>query len=417
MRQLRICVLFLFLMPGCAWATEGISKGLEFYKQEILTLPMPSTRDSRAYAVALAAGLDTWAQQHPHNEEALQMQTRLLLHAQEKGASIVTLFKWRYLFPQTAVQQLSPLWEEALPSLEKSARTQATDAFLHGPSASATTAPAKQAEMLYALSKLSGKDFYPAASQAFEHFFAHYPQYEGNNEVELWYGDLHRFNGNYLAAIGQYKKADALYPNSPYKAASLRLMGDIYADNLKNTAAATEAYTRVLRLFPNSAETGIVYKHMAILDENNKQYDSALINYNKTIDLLGATPAAYDAYLGKADVYAKTKRYDEAYTQLHHTAAVFATTPDKAAEALEKAARIARKKLHNNQKYIQSLEKKAALQPTSPATAQALYQIATTYEKQNASQQAVQTYQKLMLQFPTSSYATRAQKRLAVLTP
>ena len=74
------------------------------------------------------------------------------------------------------------------------------------------------------------------------------------DKVELWYGDLHRLNGNYLAAISQYKKAGELYPATPYKAASLRLIGDIYADNLKDTANATAYYTRVLREFPGSSE-------------------------------------------------------------------------------------------------------------------------------------------------------------------
>ena len=260
-----------------------------------------------------------------------------------------------------------------------------------------------------------GDDFYPAAAQAFENFFVRHPFYERNNEVELWYGDLHRGNKNYLAAIAQYKKADALYPNSPYKAASLRLIGDIYADNLKNTAAATEAYTTVLRLYPNSSETGIVYKHMAILDENNKQYDSALINYDKAIELLGDSSAVYEAYRGKADVYTKTNQHENAYNVLHRAAELSNISKEQAADALAEAAKIAHKKLKDETKYVQSLDKAVLLAPNDPKTAQRMCEIGDSYTKQGKLTKAQEVYKKLILQFPTSKYASSAQGKLTRL--
>ncbi|MBR4592333.1 MAG: tetratricopeptide repeat protein, partial [Elusimicrobiaceae bacterium] len=304
---------------------------------------------------------------------------------------------------------------EAVEGLHKDYRQTALQSFKAEPVA--TQKPAeKEAHVLYTLSKLAGKEYYPAAAQAFERFFSTYPNYTGNNEIELWYGDLHRVNGNYLAAITQYKKADKLYPQSPYKAASLRLIGDIYADNLKNTEAATQAYTTVLRLYPDSSETGIVYKHMAILDENNKQYDSALINYDKAIELLGTTPAAYEAYRGKADVYVKTKNYTEAYQTLHKAATVFQTNPGQAAQALEEAAQIARKKLQDEVKYTQSLEKAIALAPHATQTAENMYVLAHAYEKQGKTAQAQEMYKRLILNFPTHKQAAKAQNRLTGLS-
>lgn len=418
MMKKLLAILFIsaVLVPS-AWA-DNAQTALNFYRQELMVFPTQNSRDTRAYAAALADGLNTWVMQNhtqPAVQDALLWQARLHRQAQQNGPALVDLLQLRYAFAQADLTQLTPLFDEALPALEKKYRTEAAQLLAKGASAQAQSLPARQAEALYALSKLGGREFYPAAVQAFEQFFTLYPNYSGNNEVELWYGDLHRTNGSYLAAIAQYKKADTLYPNSPYKAASLRLIGDIYADNLKNTAAATEAYTRVLHLFPDSSETGIVYKHMAILDENNKQYDSALINYDKAIELLGTAPSAYEAYRGKADVYVKTKQYAQAYQTLHQTATAFQDDKAKAAQALMQAADIARKKLKDNAKYIQSLEKAVLLQPTAHENAARMYDLGLAYEKSGKTAQAQEIFKKLILQFPTSKYASSAQSRLARL--
>ena len=390
---------------------------LHFYKQELTAFPAQSTRANRAYATALADGLETWVllnEAQPAAQDALFMQARLLLRAQENGRAVVTLFKLRRLFPGLDSNALLPLLTEALPGLQTDSRTEATRLFKTDSIQGLTTAPEREAQALYELSKLTGAAFYPAATRAFESFFVRYPHYAGNNEVELWYGDLHRLNGNYLAAISQYKKADELYPQSPYKAASLRLIGDIYADNLKDPETALQIYTRVLRQFPGSSETGIVYKHMAILDENRKQYDSALINYDKAMELLATSPAAYEAYRGKADVYVKTKNYEEAYDLLHKTAALFQTDKEASSQAVLAAAKIAKTKLHDPQKYTQSLEKALVLNPAAASAPALMYELGQAYETTQPAK-AKETYKKLILKAPTDKYAAKAQKRLARL--
>ena len=417
MHKLLLTLTFVVTLGSFSWAASA-QETLNFYKQELGSFPSQKSRDTRAYAASLASGVDTWVLQNEKEtsvQDALLWQARLLFQAQHYGAVMATLFKLRYLYSQADMAQITPLFTDVVKSLDKESRTVASQLLSKGSSADAHTPQAREAEMLYALSKLRGSSFYPAAAQAFERFFARYPEYPDNNAVELWYGDLHRENGNYLAAISQYKKADVLYPNSPYKAASLRLIGDIYADNLKNTAAATEAYTTVLRLYPGSAETGTVYKHMAILDENNKQYDSALINYDKAIELLTDTSSVYEAYRGKADVHIKMKQYAEAYQVLHQAAAMPKLDKAKAVEALDDAGKLATGKLNDPSKYIQSLEKAILLAPADPDTPQRMHTLAKTYEKQGKLNQAMATYKKLILQFPTSKYASRAQKRLLKL--
>ena len=414
MRKIILTVI-ISTFSAFAWAATA-QETLSFYKQELGAFPEGNSREIKLYAASLADNLDTWFLQNPVNasaSEVMLLQTRLLARAGKNGEALAMLFRLHYLFPAADMAQLSPLFNQTQEALDKSVRETASRLFVQASHES--TLEKQTAQMLYAFSKLSGKEFYPAAVQAFERFFVRYPNYEGNNEIELWYGDLHRVNGNYLAAILQYKKASALYPNSPYKAASMRLIGDVYADNLKNTAAATEAYTNVLRLYPNSVETGTVYKHMAILDENNKQYDIALLNYNKAIELLQDTTSVYEAYRGKADVYYKTKQYDLAYDTLQQAAALSKLSKENAADSYAQAAKIAHKKLKDETKYIQSLGKAVLALPDSAQTAKRMYELATAYEKAGRTAGAQEMYQKLILQFPTSKYASSAQNRLTRL--
>lgn len=418
MRKIALLLTLAALCTPVLHAADATEE-LAFYKKEIAAFPTDNNRETRTAAKALADGLNTWVAQNPNSpavKDAMLMQARLYLRAQENGYAAVTLFKLRNLYPQTDASLLNPLMAEAVQSVQANKRDTATNLFTATVSGEDKSNAQREAQALYRLSKLSGRGIYAPGTEAFESFFVRYPSYEENDKIELWYGDFHRENGNYLAAISQYKKAAELYPNTPYKAASLRLIGDIYADNLKDTASATAAYTRVLREFNGSSETGIVYKHMAILDENNKQYDSALINYDKAIELLGATPSAYEAYRGKADVYTKTKDYASAYDTLTQTASLFGADEEKSTATLREAAKIAKKNLRDQAKYAQALEKALVAHPSGPHAAQLMFDLGQAYETAGKNAQAVEMYKKLIINYPTDKLSSRAQGRLSKLT-
>ena len=417
MRNLLLTFAVLACAASCVCAADAAAS-LDFYKKQALTLPAEPGKEERAFAKTLADGLGTWVKQNlkqPAVKDALLLQARLYVRAEDNNRALVTLFKLRHMYPEMDLSVLNPLMADAVLAVNAKQRDQATALFTSTLSADEKTPAQRQAQALFALSKLSGRELYEPSAQAFEDFFSAYPDYESSDLVELWYGDLHRVNGNYLAAISQYKKAGELYPKTPYRAASLRLIGDIYADNLKDTANAMGTYTQVLREFPGSSETGIVYKHMAILDENNKQYDSALINYGKAIELLGTTPAVYEAYQGKADVYTKTKNFDAAYNTLHQTAQAFSANSAQSTEALLKAADLARKKMRDQNKYIQSMEKALLMHPKGPQAPQLMYDLGRAYEQQNRDAQAVEMYKKLIISHPTDKIASSAQSRLSRL--
>ena len=414
MRKLLL-ILSAALIAAPALQAADMSAALDFYKKQALTISADPGREGRAFAKALADNLGTWALQNPGQAataDALLLQTRLYLRAEDNADALVTLLKLRKVFPSADTSALKALLPQAAEAVQSDSRNLVSQLFALPLPSEADTEADREAEALYALSKLPGRTVYAPAAQAFETFFAFHPKYEDGDKVELWYGDLHRVNGNYLAAISQYKKAGELYPKTPYKAASLRLIGDIYADNLKDTANATAYYTRVLREFPGSSETGVVYKHMAILDENNKQFDSALINYDKSIELLGNTAAAYESYRGKADVYVKTKNYGEAYNTLLKTANVFGADEEKCTFSLLEAANVAKKRMRDQAKYMQALEKALVAHPAGPRAPQIMFDLASAYEQQGKKTQAVEMYKRLIINHPTNKLASRAQGRL-----
>ena len=192
----------------------------------------------------------------------------------------------------------------------------------------------------------------------------------------------------------------------------MRLSGDIYADHLNDTNRARALYNQVLQTYPDSNETGIVYKHMAILEENDKNYDAALSYYDKAIRTLGSSPAAFEAYTGKADVYKKRKDFDSAYKELQQAAIVFAADEKHHTQALWEAAQIARKNLRDDIKYTQLLEKILATAPNGSNSDEIMYDLGQAYERQNRPAQAVEMYRKLLLRRPDGKYAARAQGRI-----
>ena len=48
------------------------------------------------------------------------------------------------------------------------------------------------------------------------------------------------------------------------------MTADVYSGDLEDYEAAAAMYNQVLKQYPDSAETGVVYKHLAIMEENRK---------------------------------------------------------------------------------------------------------------------------------------------------
>ena len=412
----KLLFLSLALCAVLPVAAAEDDAAFAFYKMQAQMLPEKLSAQEKQLARTLGDNLGTWTLQYAAHEnvpQALLLQTQLYIRAGVPGAAVVPLFKLQKMFAPKRIPD--GVLDDAVAGLARDAQDTARRLFASKERMSAGEDPeAREADALYALSLLSGRDFYAPAAAAFESFFVRFPEYKEKDKVELWYGDLHRANRNFLAAIAQCHKVYQLYPDTPYRAASMRLIGDIYAD-MKDSAKAMNAYDQVLRDFPKSSERGIVYKHMGMLEENNKQYDTALVDYDQAIKLLGTAPAAYEAYYGKADIYLKTKNYAEAYTALHKTADTFRQNEYRYVTPLIHAANVAKKYLKDEAKQIQSLEKALLPYPKGARSAEIMYDLGAAYERQGQTAKAADLYRRLILANPTDKMASKAQTRLSRL--
>ena len=273
----------------------------------------------------------------------------------------------------------------------------------------------QQAVLLETLVKGNLKGTYEPVNDLFDAFFLSYPNSKLTDKLTLLQGDWHRQNGNYNAAVLAYKKVNELLPDTPYKAASLRMTADVYAGDLEDYETAAALYAQVLKQYPDSNETGVVYKHLAVMEENRKDYAAAMGWYDKAIAALGQRPAAYEAWTGKADVLQKNKDYQAAYNTLLQAAELFKEDESKYVSALEQAAELAQHRLKNPSLRAGALEKVLLAYPAAQSAPQVLYDLGYTYEQMGKNAQAEETYKRLIINYPTDKYASRAQSRLSRL--
>lgn len=410
MKKTVLCALFFTL---CAAAFAAENPTLNFYQRQALMKGATSKQD-RAYASALARGAGAWIAQNPQDPEvktALLMQADYYLRAREEAKALVALYQVRFYFP--SVQDLTLLSSNVEKAMENVSRGQKAQALkLLAVNTEGQSRTQKQAALLETLVKGNLEGIYEPVNGLFEQFFIENPAYGANDKLTLLHGDWHRQNGNYAAAVMAYKKVNELFPNTPYKAASLRMTADVYAGDLKDYDTATAVYNQVLKQYPDSAERGVVYKHLAVMEENRRDYPAALAYYDKAIADLGAQPAAYDAWRGKADVLTKTKDFQGAYDTLLKTADLYSTDEDKYTGALTAAADTAHRRLRSPVLQSAALEKLLLMHPKTQNAPEILYDLAYAYETQDKNAQAAETYKRLIINFPTDKYASRAQTRL-----
>lgn len=387
---------------------------LSFY-QRAAAAKGKSAKQDRAFAAVLAQDVGQWARAHADSTEvktALLMQAEYFERAQEHAQALLALYQVRFYFPSAQdVALLSTQIENVMDNLYRAQKAQALK-LLAVDTTELQGLQARHAALLTHLVQADLKNVYGPVCNLFEDFFTQYPSCEATDKMTLLYGDWHRQNENFLAAITEYKKVYELFPSTVYKAAALRMMADVYAFGLKDYETATALYNQVLKEYPNSAEIGVVYKHLAVVAENQKQYDSALKYYDKAIAQLGAQAAAFEAWQGKADVLGKTKQYQAQYNTLTKGAEVFAKEESKYVSLLDQAAHVAQKRLKNPAQQTAALDKILATYPQTHRAPEFLYEAAQSYEKQGKSAQAVKLYKQLIIHYPTDKYAGRAQGRI-----
>ena len=412
----KIVVVTVLVAALCASAFAAQDATLNFYQRQAL-MRGSGARADRAFASALASEIKRWVIEHPQDEDlktALLMLADYNLRAGNDAEALIALYQVRFYFPsEHDLTLLSSNVDQAMQNIDRGQKGQALK--LLAVNTEGMNRQQQQAALLEALVKGNLTDTYGPVNDLFNEFFIAYPDSALTDKMTLLQGDWHRQNGNFNAAILAYKKVNELFPNTVYKAASLRMTADVYAGDLEDYEAAATMYNQVLKQYPDSAETGVVYKHLAVMEENRKDYAAALAWYDKAINALASRPAAYEAWIGKAEVLQKNKDYQGSYRTLTEAADLFKGDEGKYVFALSKAAELAQRRLKNPSLRANALEQILAAYPATQHAPEVLYDLGYTYEQLGKNAQAEETYKRLIINYPTDKYASRAQSRLSRL--
>lgn len=412
----KIVVVTVLVAALCASAFAAQDATLNFYQRQAL-MRGSGARADRAFASALASEIKRWVIEHPQDEDlktALLMLADYNLRAGNDAEALIALYQVRFYFPsEHDLTLLSSNVDQAMQNIDRGQKGQALK--LLAVNTEGMNRQQQQAALLETLVKGNLTDTYGPVNDLFNEFFIAYPDSELTDKMTLLQGDWHRQNGNFNAAILAYKKVNELFPNTVYKAASLRMTADVYAGDLEDYEAAATMYNQVLKQYPDSAETGVVYKHLAVMEENRKDYAAALAWYDKAINALASRPAAYEAWIGKAEVLQKNKDYQGSYRTLIQAADLFKGDEGKYVSALSKAAELAQRRLKNPSLRANALEQILAAYPATQQAPEVLYDLGYTYEQLGKNAQAEETYKRLIINYPTDKYASRAQSRLSRL--
>ncbi|MBO4707919.1 MAG: tetratricopeptide repeat protein [Elusimicrobiaceae bacterium] len=406
MKKLITLTLFLFcLAPLFA---QSADTELEFYKSEI------NAADKKQLS-SLEWDLNSWLERNyslPSAADAMLYKAKVEYLNKQYAPAYLTLLKYVYEFPTKKMPK--DLARQIVVEFPTKQQTELMQALTPGNLPQATE---DRLNMFFTTAnKLNLKDSNEHLLKDYSMFFTRFPGYENRDKIELLLGDSYRNDGNYLAALSKYDKVWKIYPSTKYKAASLRMKGDIYASELKDFEKAKDYYNKVLNDFPNSVEIPTVYKHLALLEADTKNYEVAMDEAQKAYEGYlkdGQKLEAYNALMLKAEVQEKNlKNYTAAVKTLKVAAELMPAEERYYVQAKQKEAQIQAKKLKDNYSERTVMEEIAAHFPTTENGVQALYRAAELAEKFGDAEKAKNQYKQVILNRPQSKAAVKAQKRI-----
>lgn len=403
----------LALTPLCAFA-QSPSAEFAFYKKQLQS-------DNKHQLDAAAQALDAWLNKNyslPEAQEALLAKADAELKAENYDCAVLDLLKFKYEYPTSKdLAQAAKLYEQAAQGANKKYRDALFTAWAKKVNGENTEQ--RLDNYLYAVTKLDLKDTYEPVAREYINFFARFPLYNDKDRVELMYGDWQRQNKNYQAALMQYAKVYETYPSTPYKAAALRMTADVYASELRDYPRAEKLYKEILEKYPTSVEVPTVYHHMAILAENQGDYQGAAKYLSKASDGYLTAQHAEDAYQTlryKAQIEEKRlKDYVSAAATLDSAAKVFAQDEEKFIDIKLASSEVYAKRLKNAEEELNCYKDILGRYPSSAASEDVYFKAGKASEDMEKYPQAMAYYQNLIISFPSGNLAVKAQRRLSSL--
>lgn len=403
-------ILSVFLSFALFVCAQDPSEELAFYQKQAQNSIKPTQQ-------ILVSNLQKWLEANsslPQASKALVLKANLERNLKEYPEALISLLKYKYEFGLTEKTNIQSILKDDAKNFAKSEQ----EAYNHLINAKVpqTELPERIDTFLTLATKANIKGTYEPLIKEYDAFLNRFKDYEDLDRVELMLGDLHRSNKNPYAALMQYEKVWEVYQNTKYKAASLRMQGDVYASDLKDYEKARNIYTQVLNDFPTTVERPTVYYHLAIMEDTQKQYQEALDHLGFAAKLYqeqGDSNSLYDVLLFKTEIQEKRlKDYEGAAKTLNQMATLFKNKEDKFREVQFKLANIYHSKLKDSSLERKAYEDFLRTYPNSKKADEALFEAANLAKEAGEYDLAANYLEKLIVNNPDSSYAGKAQRQL-----
>jgi len=220
-------------------------------------------------------------------------------------------------------------------------------------------------------------------------------------EVGRRLGEAYLQQGNFAAALTEFKKAEAKYPNDHLLQYDLGLL---YSHKERYDEAIVH-YKKALELSPNF---GAALNSLGNAYAGKKDWDQAIFYYNKVInDMLYATP--HFAYAGLGNAYffkGDLPRAEKNYLQALNIKSDFVTALQGLAETYIAMGRVP-EAVDKLQRAVRQVPENAALH----------FQLARAYQLALEFERAYRSYQKVIELAPGSALAEQAREGASKVKP
>ena len=399
-----------FLCTALFVCAQNPLEELAFYQKQAQNAPKQTQQE-------LVNNLHNWLEVNsslPQANKALVLKANLEKSLKEYPQALITLLRYKYEFGldnKTNIQSVLKDGAKDFPRSEQEAYAKLINVRIPQ-----TDLPARLDTFLTLATKANIKGTYEPLIKEYNSFFKRFKNYEDIDRLELMLGDLHRANKNPYGALMQYEKVWEVYPDTKYKAASLRMQGDVYASDLKDYERARNIYEKVLSDFPSSVERPTAYYHLALMEETQKQYQEALDHLGFAAKLYqeqGDNNSLYEVLLFKAEIQEKRlKDYEGAVKTLKQASALFKHNEEKFKESQFKLADLYHYKLKDVVLERKAYEDFLKAYPKSKYSDKALFEAASLAKEAGEYELAANYLEKLIVDNPDSDYAGKAQRQL-----
>ncbi len=141
------------------------------------------------------------------------------------------------------------------------------------------------------------KPDYAKAIEKFTQLVNQYPDVYRSAEAHYQMGEIYRlYLKDYTKALNEYEKVINDYPKIIYQERegfkdsladqALFKIGKVYYENVKDKIKALDIFRRFIDESPNSCRKAAVYSYISAIQEEQKDYDSAINNIEKIIDII-----------------------------------------------------------------------------------------------------------------------------------